>query len=222
VPLVFYRTPAAPAGKWKRESIDDKLFGIVHRVRVVKWVPGKNDQLLVTGFDGIILYAATGKGDALRWKKTFLSKRHEEEAPRAGASDVKLARLGKRRMLASVEPWHGNEVVVYTESKGDKWDRHVIFGDLTEGHEVCTADFNGDGLDDIVAGDRARGKPGSAHVFFAQDDSGKNWQHQVLDHQQMSGSGCQVADINRDGRMDFVMVGSATGNLKWYENLGRP
>jgi hypothetical protein len=43
----------------------------------------------------------------------------------------------------------------------------------------------------------------------------------VLDHQQMSGSGCQVADINRDGRMDFVMVGSATGNLKWYENLGR-
>jgi hypothetical protein len=36
----------------------------------------------------------------------------------------------------------------------------------------------------------------------------------------MSGSGCAVADVNGDRHLDVVMIGSATANLKWYENLG--
>jgi hypothetical protein len=35
----------------------------------------------------------------------------------------------------------------------------------------------------------------------------------------MSVSGCQVVDINGDGRLDIV-IGGATHNIKWYENLG--
>jgi hypothetical protein len=37
----------------------------------------------------------------------------------------------------------------------------------------------------------------------------------------MAGSGCVKSDINGDGRPDVVCIGSSTGNLKWYENLGR-
>jgi hypothetical protein len=37
----------------------------------------------------------------------------------------------------------------------------------------------------------------------------------------MAGSGCVSADINGDGRLDVVCIGSSTGNLKWYENLGK-
>ena len=66
------------------------------------------------------------------------------------------AHIKKTRIMAAVEPWHGNEVVVYTQNKG-AWQRKVIFSDLKEGHEVCVGDFNGDGRDDIVAGDRAKG-----------------------------------------------------------------
>jgi hypothetical protein len=29
-----------------------------------------------------------------------------------------------------------------------------------------------------------------------------------------------VADINKDGKLDIVMIGGATTNIKWYENLG--
>ena len=36
----------------------------------------------------------------------------------------------------------------------------------------------------------------------------------------MSASGCQVADINGDGRLDIVLIGGATHNLNWYENMG--
>jgi len=220
VSLVYYRIPANPEGEWKRQVIDDHLHGVLHRARPVKWVEGKREQILTAGFDGIVLHQATGSADNLRWENTVISKGHEEEAPRAGTSDVKVGHLKKSRMMAAVEPWHGNEVVVYTEDKSGRWQRKVIFNELTEGHEVCVGDFNGDGRDDIVAGDRAKGKISSAHVFYAQDDKGEQWHHEVLDPMGMSASGCQVADINGDGRPDIVMIGGATHNIKWYENLG--
>lgn len=220
VSLVYYYVPADWRGPWKRRVIDDRLNGVLHRARVVEWDGDRREEILTAGFDGIVLHRAVGAGDSLVWNNTLLSKGHEEEAPRAGASDVAVGRLGKRRFLASVEPWHGNEVVVYMAGKAGRWQRKVIFDKLVEGHEVCAGDFNGDGLDEIVAGDRARGARGSVHLFYAQDSGGAKWLHEVVDREDMSGSGCSVADINGDGRPDIVMIGSATSNLKWYENLG--
>jgi len=201
--------------------IDEQIHGVLHRLRVVNWERGRREQILTASFDGIKLHSAVGSGDKIRWENKLLSKGHEEAAPRAGASDVRMGQLKKRRFLASVEPWHGNEVVVYTEDASRRWQRKVLFSDLVEGHEVCVGDLNGDGREDVIAGDRARGKPGTVHIFYAQDDNGSNWRHQAIDPLGMSGSGCSVADINGDRRLDIVMIGSATSNLKWYENLGR-
>ena len=220
VSLVYYRVPSKPEGTWERFVIDDQLHGVLHRARVVKWLPGKRDQILTAGFDGIVLHQSTGTGDKMRWENRLLSKGHEEEAPRAGTSDVAVGHIGKKRIMASVEPWHGNEVVVYTEDPSKNWQRHVIFSELTEGHEICVGDFNGDGRDDIVTGDRAKGKVSSSHVFYAQNDQGTKWTHEVLDPMGMSASGCQVTDLNGDGKPDIVMIGGATHNIKWYENLG--
>ncbi len=219
VSMFYYRVPKNLDAEWKRYLIDDQINGVLHRARVVKWVDGKRDQLLTTGFDGITLYSASGTGDKLHWDKKLLSKGHEEPAPRAGASDVALGREKGKRIMAAVEPWHGNEVVVYTQNKG-AWQRKVIFDGLTEGHEVCVGDFNGDGRDDIVAGDRAKGAISTSHIFYAQNDAGTEWSHELLDPKGMSASGCQVADINGDGRPDIVMIGGATHNIVWYENLG--
>ena len=220
VSLFYYHVPKDLDGEWKRLLIDDQLNGILHRARVVKWVDGKRDQILSTGYEGIMLHQATGSGDKMKWENTVISKGHTEEPPRAGTSDVAIAHIKKTRIMAAVEPWHGNEVVVYTPAKGGAWNRKVLFTELTEGHEVCVGDFNGDGRDDIVAGDRAKGKVSSSHIFYAQDDQGSKWRHEILDEMGMSASGCQVSDINGDGRPDIVMIGGATANIKWYENLG--
>ena len=42
----------------------------------------------------------------------------------------------------------------------------------------------------------------------------------MLDEGKMSASGCVVADLNRDKRVDIICIGSSTANLKWYENAG--
>lgn len=214
VSLLFYHQ-----GDWERHVIDDRLSGILHRVRPVHWSAGSREQLLTTGFDGIVLHSASGKGENLKWTHETLSKGHREDPPRKGTSDVGVGQLEGRRYLAAVEPWHGNEVVVYTADGNHGWHRNVIFSEMGEGHEVAVDDFNGDGLDDIVTGDRGKGR--SVHIFYAQDKQGATWEHHLIDDGAMAGSGCVAADINSDGRLDVVCIGSSTGNLKWYENLGR-
>ena len=112
--------------------------------------------MLVASFEGIVAYKATGSGDSMKFTKTVLSNGHDsEKAPRLGASDVGTGKQDGKNFMASVEPWHGNEVVVYTQN-GAKWDRRVIFDKVTSGHEVAVVDLNGDGRDDIVANDNSR------------------------------------------------------------------
>ena len=54
----------------------------------------------------------------MTFEKELISRGHVEAAPRLGSSDVGSGMSNGQRILGSVEPWHGNEVVVYTESDG--------------------------------------------------------------------------------------------------------
>ena len=220
-PVFFYRVPQKWTDPWKRETITTKYSGIIHRLRVENLnAKGKRQPFQVVGFEGVTSYTASGKGDNLKWDRKVVVKGHDTEpAPRLGSSDFRIGHLGKQMFLATVEPWHGNEVVAYTNDGKGEWQRKVLFDGIVEGHEVCVGDFNGDGRDDIVAGDRARGKVASSHIFYAGAQPGE-WHHEELDHLGMSASGCYVADVNGDGRADIVMAGAGTHNIKYYENLG--
>jgi aldos-2-ulose dehydratase/isomerase family protein/VCBS repeat protein/FG-GAP repeat protein len=213
-PLFLYRQ-----NDWKRLTITNDINGIIHRVRPIAWDGNKRDQLLVASFDGIQLWRASGRGADLKWTSELLSPGHNtDKAPKLGASDVAVGKQNGKRFLAAIEPWHGQEIVVYTD-RGGKWERRVIFNGMTEGHEVAVADLNGDGRDDIVAGDRNAKSP-AVHVMYAPADPNGEWTHQVLDEAKMAASGCVVADLNGDKRTDIVCIGSSTANLKWYENAG--
>ena len=168
---------------------------------------------------------STGSGASMKFEKQLLSPGHEEKAPRLGASDVGVGKQDGKRFFASVEPWHGNEVVVYTEN-GGAWKRRVIFDKVTSGHEIAVVDLNGDGSDDVIANDNGRvtqqnpnATPG-VHVFFAPADAASGeWTYRRIEDKAAMNS-CVGADVNGDKRMDVVCTG-AGGALRWYENTGQ-
>jgi hypothetical protein len=123
------------------------------------------------------------------------------------------AGLGRRRFLASIEPWHGNQVVVYTR-QGNQWQRQVLDESLDGGHTVQAADLDGDGNDELIAG--GRGKPFSTYLYKAEDARGTRWSRATLDDGGMGPAACVVADLNTDGRLDLACIGGTS--LKWYEN----
>jgi hypothetical protein len=212
-PLVFYKP-----GVWMRETIPIQNEGVEHGIFITDWDGDGREGILTASFLGIHLFKL-GKDGA--WTRTEIAKGDPAAWPKSGSSDVTVGWLGtkpKTRFVAAIEPWHGNQVAVYLEDKKHVWQRQVIDDALDQGHTILTADLNGDGNDEIIAGYRGKGR--SVNVYYTNGSKGEHWTNHPLDSGGIAASGCAVADLNADGRPDIVCIGSATANLKWYENKG--
>ncbi|MGP8248160.1 MAG: FG-GAP-like repeat-containing protein [Bryobacteraceae bacterium] len=208
-PLVYYRP-----GVWKRESIQPENTGLVHGIYILDWDLDGRDEILTAGFEGIHLFKFGTNGE---WSRTAIAQGSPEPWPKSGSSDVAVGRLGTERFLAAIEPWHGNQVAIY-RLRGAVWQRQVIDDSLVDGHTIQTADLDGDGNDEVIAG--YRGKDYNVYLYH-YDPSSQTWLRRVLDRGGMGAAACAIADLNGDGRPDIACIGFATANLKWYENLGR-
>ena len=78
-----------------------------------------------------------------------------------------------------------------------------LIDEIGSSHTIVTADFNGDGRDKIVTGDR--GDTRRLYLYAAADANGGAWSRRVLDDD-MSPSGCAAADLNGDGRVDLICI----------------
>lgn len=205
-PLVYYRP-----GEWKREMISEANEGVVHGLLAFDWDRDGRDEILTASFVGLHLYKF-GRGG--KWTRTELSKGDPAPWPKSGSSDVAVGHSKKKRFLAVIEYWHGNQTVIYRKKKR-AWQRQVIDDALVEGHTILTADFNGDGRDEVLAGFRGKGR--SVFMYYADGD---RWTRKILDNGGIAANACAAADLNGDGRVDVVCIGGATTNLKWYQNQG--
>ncbi len=222
VKLAFYRIPALPMTEpWKPILIDDRLT-VLHGLSIVDWDRDGRDDILTASFEGVYLHQSQGRGDMISWKKTRLGSGEQIDPAKRGSSEIALGRLKSRPrgFLAAIEPWHGDKVVVYTPraTADGLWQRAVIDATFNEGHALLCADLDGDREDEIIAG--YRGKGASLYLYDCRDAVGKKWERLGLDEGDMAASGLDATDINGDGRLDIIAVGTATANIKWYENLG--
>jgi hypothetical protein len=98
----------------------------------------------------------------------------------------------------------------------DPWPRRVIHEGFRRGHALWTADFNGDGVDEIAFGHSDTPEKFGVQVWWNSDGAGAEWLGQVLDEGGMATEDLTVADLTGDGRPDIVAGGRATHNVRLY------
>jgi len=220
--LLQFSVPTDPvAGPWEPKVISDQLH-VIHNFAAVQWEGEKQISLLVASYEGVNLLRRKPDGS---WQATQIGAGNQEDMKASrGSSEVKFGRgPGGKPFIATIEPWHGNQVVVYTPpgSSQGLWERHMLDYKMKGGHGVWCADLDGDGIDEIIIGSRdplnADTGPGVNVFKFAAGPEAK-WDKHVIDNKGVAVEDLAAVDLNGDGRIDIVAVGRATHNVRIYWN----
>jgi hypothetical protein len=200
--VLVYQVPPNPrSDPWPMEVADDSLR-ILHNFLVTDFDGDGREEIVTASREGIHVLKRQADG----WTRVRIA----EGAP----GEISLGRVGGRRALATIEPWHGHSVVVHVEHDGG-WRRQVIEEHLDGGHALAWADLNGDDDDELVVGWRGE-NPGVA--LYKLHPDGQLAVKQLIDDGGMATEDLVVADLDGNGRPDIVAVGRATSNVKIYWN----
>jgi hypothetical protein len=215
VKVLAYKMPDDPRSEWKTELWNESLHK-THNFDLFQSDEDPAHEILLGGKEGVIhLDRATSKIET-----TLLTA-----SQGGGVGEVRLGKLGGgKRFLATVEPMHGNRLVVYIESGSGvdaTWRPQVLDESLIDAHALACADFAQLGFDQIVIGWRAMNRVGAKvgiKLFTPADADGSVWSEAVIDDNEMACEDLCVADLNGDGALDIVASGRGTKNVKIYFN----
>jgi len=225
-PLLVYQVPADPIkGPWKPETICDDVH-VTHNFQVTDFNSDGKPDILLVSFEGVHLLERQADG---KWRRTHIGAGNQETTPNKGSSEIKLGKLkGNASYIATIEPWHGHQVVVYTKpdqprpSTGEwLWNRQVLDEDLKWGHAVWAVNLDNDDDQELVIGVRDNLNQSSkcgVRIYDPQDPAGQKWSRQILDPGSVAVEDLVAGDLNNDGKPDLVAVGRATHNVKIYWN----
>jgi hypothetical protein len=213
VRIFAYVKPDNPRDVWPTVLLDESL-NMTHNFDVVPVSSAKSERLVIGGKQGAITLVPRGD-------QQNAAERMPEIGVTRGIGEIRQGKLGNTNFLTTIEPMHGNDLVVYVLRGKPK--RNVLTDAFKEGHALAAADMLGLGRDQIIAGWRnpdANGKVG-IKLFVPTDQNGTNWQSHTIDDNTMATEDLTVADLNADGKLDIIAAGRATKNLVIYWNKSK-
>jgi len=196
-----------------RREVSRRL--VMHAIGVVAWPEQNRNAILSASNEGI-------------WRHRFIDDKWVSfqilvgaggERPKTGASEIHYGKFADgRHFYATIEPWHGTDVVMQPERVANSLQlgpRFVLDTTLKESHALCVADIDGDGTDEIFAGYRGPGKSVNGYRLEAG-----SWKKTVIDPN-IAAQDLRSGDINGDGLADVVSVGGATKNVVLYQSVSK-
>jgi hypothetical protein len=241
VRILAYRIPKNPTkDRWVPEVINESLH-VVHNIAPTrggfKGRPVGGPTLLAASYEGVTEIFRKAE----QWSSERLGEGNQEN-PKSnrGASEVALGGLGyfggtgvDYPFIATIEPWHGHQVVIYKKPnhQSNQLRRYVIDDQFKWGHAVWCGDLDGNrDNDQVIVGVRDNlsdepGKRRGVRIYKALnekafDEKGKRWARHIVEDGGVAVEALAVADLNGDGRPDIVAVGRQTGNVRIYWNQG--
>ena len=187
------------AGEWKMVAHDIGLHAN-HNFDVVS--NRSREAVIVGGKEGVIIW------DNLKQEKLVPNPLSR------GVGEVRAT----DDLVATIEPMHGNEVVVYgAPEKGSKEpSRTSLDATLNQGHALAIADLDGDKKPEVLAG--WRGGKGGIRIYVQGADS---WKAEALDDGGITCEDLKVADLNGDGKPDVIAAGRGSKNVVIYWNKSK-
>jgi len=195
-------------------------FYVMHNFDVIQ---RKNDrsELITASFQGVHILT---RDNATRMPIVRrIGTGFEAEAPGKGASEIRLGALAaNRNFAATIEPWHGNQVVVYEEptdnpTTGSLWNRIVIDDQLKWGHAVVAVNLDSDEQDEIAIGVRDDAAPHRCGVRIYDRQEDGSWTRKLIEPGQVAVEDMISADLDSDGKPELIAVGRATHNAVIYK-----
>lgn len=230
VRIIAHKIPKDPTkDRWEPVIVNETLHVIHNFTPSPSAEPRERGRmnLLAASYEGVT--AIYREGDQWRTNRVGAGNQDNPNSNR-GASEIKEGKLkAGSGYIATIEPWHGHQVVVYDTSMMDDkglYQRRVLDDQLKWGHGVWCADLDGDGEEELIIGvrDNLSNKPGErcgVRIYKATDGKGAKWERTIIDDGGVAVEDLAAADLNGDGRIDIIAVGRATHNLRIYWNEGK-
>lgn len=222
VRMLSFSIPDRPTeDRWPVQVLNDELH-VAHNFWPTDFNGDGKLDLLVVSFEGVSLLERNDDGT---WRRTLIGAGYQVEgAPSRGASEIKPGVLaGGEKYIATIEPWHGFQVVVYTRpAEGETlWQRHVIDEQLKWGHAVWCANLDGDGDEELIIGVRDQldeANPAGVRIYdpTRDADGALTWSRQLVDPGGVAVEDLAASDLNGDGLVDIVAAGRQTKNVRIY------